>query len=130
VIEEPSLPREQLAREIQRVHDRLRSMSEDRLALPIPGHDSRAAAAHATARMLSLIAQGIEQRVDDAPSYRELPWVETAVAEQFAVCGHDVLIAVAALSDAEPVWVGMERSQVGDALREAIAALRSLRLAL
>jgi hypothetical protein len=130
VIEEPTDRRERLAREIARVHDRLRSMSGERLALPIPGHESRAAAAHAAARRLSLLAQGIEQRTDVTPSYRELPSIDAVVAQQVAVCGQDVLLAVGDLPDDEPVWVGLERSTVCAAVQEAVDALSALRLAL
>jgi hypothetical protein len=130
VIEESTDPRERLGREITRVHDRLRSMSTERLALPIPGHQSRAVAAHVAARRLSLLAQGIEQRADAHPSYRELPVINAVVAQQVAVCGQDVLMAIAGVADDEPVWVGLERSHVRAAVLEAVDALSALRLAL
>jgi hypothetical protein len=127
VIDEPTDPRERLGREIARVHDRLRSMSTERLALPIPGHESRAVAAHSAARRLSLLAQGIEQRADSDPSYRELPMLEAVVAQQVAVCGQDVLMAIANVGDDEPVWIGLERSDVRAAVLEAADALSGLR---
>jgi hypothetical protein len=131
VIEEPTDPRERLAREIARVHDRLRSMSADRLSLPIPGYVSRAAAAHATSRRLALLAQGVEQRMAEHPDYREVPATEpSAIGDQVAVCGRDLLLACEGVTDGTRSWIGLTSATVGDALSEGAEALRSLRLAL
>jgi hypothetical protein len=128
VLVEPTDPRERLALELGRVHDRLRSMSAERLSAPIPGHGSRDAAAHAAARHLTLLAQGVEQRSLDHPAYRELPSVPPmTVADQVAVCGTDLVLSIADLQDDEPVWIGLERSSVGVAVDEAVRTLGALR---
>lgn len=123
--------RERLVTEVTRVSDRLRSMSLSRLEAPLPPHTSRVAAAHSVARTLTLLAQGVEERERDYPSYRELPEADAlTAADQLAVCGHDLVLASAGLADDTPVWSGMTRSTVGAVLAEADAALRLLRAGL
>lgn len=126
---EPADPRELISREIGRLHDRLLSMSQDRLAAPLPPWPSRAAAAHATARRVTLLAQGVEAGDSpQPPAYRELPDVEDrVVADQLAVCVNDLLIAVAGVPDSAPVWTGVTKATVGEVLAEAGEALTTLR---
>ena len=125
---EPTDPRERLVVELTRVSDRLRSMSLSRLESPLPPHQTRVAAAHSVARTLSLLAQGVEERGREHPSYRELPAADAlTVADQLAVCGNDLLLASAGLTDATQVWSGMTRSTVGEVLAEADTALHQLR---
>src|SRR6476620_3361513 len=50
----------ELGRDIERVADRLRGLSEARLAAAAPPHASRAAAARATAQVLADAAAGLE----------------------------------------------------------------------
>ena len=130
MIQEPTDPREVLVKELTRVHDRLTSMSPERLAAQLPTHESRAAAAHGVARRCALLAQGVEARAGD-PMYRELPEVEDRiVADQLAVCVTDLLIATEGLAASEQVWVGMTRQSVGDVLAEAVTAIQELRRSL
>ncbi|MGW4898729.1 hypothetical protein ACWEQL_41865 [Kitasatospora sp. NPDC004240] len=73
--------------------DRFRSMPQSRLLAPVPGHDSRAAAALAAARRLAAVAQAAE-----GEAVREFPEAGAfAVGDQLAVAGHDLAAALAAL---------------------------------
>ena len=128
MLNEPADPREVISREIGRLHDRLLSMSADRLAAELPPWPSRAAAAHATARRMTLLAQGVEARDEAAPLYRELPDVpDRVVADQLAVCVADLLLASADVPDETPVWAGVTRSTMGEVVAEAAQALTALR---
>ena len=129
LFDESADPREHIAREIGRLHDRLSSMSADRLAAELPPWPSRAAAAHATARRIALLAQGVEAGSSpQPPAYRELPDVqERIVADQLAVCTHDFLMALTGIADSTPVWVGVTRATVAQVMAEAGQALTDLR---
>jgi hypothetical protein len=112
----PSAVVAELAGEVRRLADRLRALSEVRLAGPLPPHPSRASAAHDLAQQLADAAA----ELTGGPR-REVPRLpDLAVGDQVAVTGAD-LVAAAEL----PGVQGLE-----SALRTAAAACRELRLAL
>lgn len=104
-------------------------MSPERLAAALPPWPSRAEAAHATARRIALLAQGVEAGASqEPPAYRELPDVEDRmVADQLAVCTNDLLIALDGVPDSTSVWIGVTKSTVEQVLAEAGQALTDLR---
>ncbi len=118
--------------EVNRLADRLRSLSDTRLARPLPPHESRADAAHALAQALADAGQGVEQRDDpQPPPWRRLPRLhDFAVGDQVAVTGTDLVRAAAGLDPATPVWAPDGRRLLGEVLPELAAALRELRQAL
>ena len=118
--------------EVDRLADRLRSLSDTRLARPLPPHASRADAAHALAQALAEADQGVEQRTDpQPPAWRRLPRLhDFAVGDQVAVTGHDLVRAAEGLDPATPVWAPGGRRPLGGLLAELAAALRELRQAL
>lgn len=124
--------RAELAVEVTRLADRLRSLSEGRLARPLPSAGSRADAAHALAQALAVAAQGIEQHADaSAPAWREVPRLDDfAVGDQIAVTGTDLVSAAAGLHPSTSVWTPHGRQPVGDVVSRCASALRELRLAL
>ncbi len=78
-----------LAGHVERLARRLRSLSEVRLARPLPGHASRADAARALAQQLADAAS----RLEGLP-VRTVPRLhDFAVGDQVAVTGHDLAAA-------------------------------------
>lgn len=123
--------RASLSRELDRVVERLRHLSLDRLAQPAPPWPSRLAAAYETAQLLAGAAQDIEERDDlSAPCRRELPELAPhGSADQLAVTGHDLLRALAAVEDAAGTWLDGGRSDAGTVAARACEALVGLRRA-
>jgi len=119
----------ELGRDIERVADRLRGLSEARLAAAAPPHASRAAAARATAQVLADAAAGLEAGAGQ-PLWRELPvLVDLSAGDQVAVTGHDLLAAAGSAAPDDPVWARHGRRTAHDVLAEAaddLAALRRL----
>jgi hypothetical protein len=98
------------ARELERVADRLRTLSQARLAAAVPGAESRAAAARAVAQRLADAAARLAQE----PA-RTLPALsDLAAGDQLAVCGHDLVTAMQAADPAK-----------GPDVLEAISASRA-----
>jgi hypothetical protein len=108
---------EELAADVRRVADRLRTLSAARLAGPpappedgMPPYRSRAQAARGAAQAMADAAAALES----APTggwveRRPLPELaDFAVAEQVAVTGHDLLAALALVSPDEQVWFGSD----------------------
>jgi hypothetical protein len=123
---------EDLADEVRRLADRLRSLSDTRLARPLPPHASRADAAHDLAVHLAVAGQGVEERAAPRPpGWRTVPRLDDfAVGDQVAVTGTDLARAAAGLPAAEPVWTPAGRRPLGEVVTEAARRLRELRLAL
>jgi hypothetical protein len=121
--------RQELAREVERVADRLRGLSQARLAAAAPPHASRAAAARATAQILADAAAGVEARQDPvAPTRRALPEPgDFGVGDQVAVTGHDVVAAAERVAAQDAVWARGGRRTAGQVLGEAADALAVLR---
>ena len=113
--------REELEREVRRVADRLRSLPLARLAQPVDGYPSRAAAARAAAQALADAAAELEAEPGDAPVPREVPVLaDAAAADVIAVTGTDLLLASAAAED-DP-----RASRVVAAALEALRQVRRL----
>jgi hypothetical protein len=82
---------------VDRLADRLRSLSAVRLSRPLPGRSSRADAARDVAQTLADLAAELE--ADDRPVYRPVPRLtDFAVGDQVAVTGHDLVAAARAAS--------------------------------
>ena len=109
---------DEIALEVRRVTDRLRTCAVSALAAPVAGWPSRAQAAYDTAVSLVRSTSALE----GGPA-RKLPRVgDTVVADQLAVCAADLLAAAG-----QP---GVDRPGTAQVLAEALVALRALRLAL
>ncbi len=98
-----------MSSDVRRVSDRLRILSEARLAGEVPGHRSRAGAGRAVAQRLADLAAGVEARAASvAPVWRVLPHLpDLAVGDQVAVTGAD---ATAGLGDVQPEDVVWDRA--------------------
>jgi hypothetical protein len=116
----------ELAVEVDRVADRLRSLGTARLQRPErPGRPDAAGAAHDLARRLADLAEQAEARVGRRePDRRDLPRLAPhAAGDQVAVTGADLVAALAVL--------GAPDARQRDAwTAEAVRALRALRHAL
>lgn len=117
-VQPPQEPRARLAWEVERVADRLRSLSLARLAAPLPPDASRADAAHGLAQRLADAAADLEGRERiDVPRLGD-----HVVGDQVAVTGQDLVAA------AGVIGAGEERAAA--VLVDAIDRLRDLRLRL
>jgi hypothetical protein len=119
----------ELGRDIERVSDRLRGLSEARLAAAAPPHGSRAAASRATAQTLADAAAGLEAGGDPvAPTWRALPELsDLSAGDQLAVTGHDLLAAAQQAAPDDHAWARLGRRTAHLVLSEAAAALTALR---
>ena len=89
----------ELAQEVERLADRLRTLSDVRLAKPLPPYASRADAARAVVQRLADAAAVLEGR-----PVREVPRLpDLAVGDQVAVTGADLVVAARATGDMEAV---------------------------
>ena len=121
-----------LAREVERVADRLRSMSDVRLGQPFPPTGTRALAALDLAQHLADAAQGVEERAAAvAPGLRVVPDVGVfALGDQVAVTGTDLVVAAGGLRPEDVVWTAEGRAPLSQVLEGATQAVRALRQAL
>jgi hypothetical protein len=106
---------DELAADVRRVADRLRTMSAARLAGPpappedgMPPYRSRAQAAWAVAQAMADAAAALESGPAGGwVERRPLPELaDFAAGDQVAVTGHDLLAALALVSPDEQVWFG------------------------
>jgi hypothetical protein len=120
---------DELAADVRRVSDRLRSLSEGRLAAPAPPHGSCAEAARKVAQQLVEAAQGLAQRDFRAePGWRVLPVLpDLAVGDQVAVAGRDLLAELAGCGPQVVVWGRGARRTAVDVVTAAAAALAATR---
>ena len=118
-----------LARDVDRVADRLRGLSQARLAAVAPPHASCAAAARATAQTFADASAGLEAGHDPAaPTWRALPELsDLAAGDQVAVTGHDLLAAAERVAPDDLVWARDGRRTAHEVLGEAADALAALR---
>lgn len=123
---------QELAGSVRRVADRLRSLSDIRLARPVtlaaqsaqPAQEpSRAGAAHALAQLMADRAAELE----GVPA-RTVPRLhDLAVGDQVAVTGGDLVsAALAALAALTPLTAGTAAARTQEVLREATAACQDL----
>jgi hypothetical protein len=121
-----------LAREVERVADRLRSMSDVRLGQPFPPSGTRALAALDLAQHLADAAQGVEERESAvAPVPRVVPDVGVfALGDQVTVTGTDLVAAAVGLQPEDEVWTVKGRLPLSKVLERATNAVRALRQAL
>jgi hypothetical protein len=116
-----------LGRDVERFADRLRGLSDARLAAAAPPHASRAAAARATAQVLADATAGFEAGADP-PDWRDLPELtDLSAGDQVAVTGHDLLAAARSAAPDDHVWARHGRRTAHDVLTEAADALAALR---
>jgi hypothetical protein len=120
---------ESVAADVSRVADRLRSMSEARLAAPVPGYPSRAAAGRAVSQAAALAGQGVEECMSPGePSWREVPALsDFVVGDQVAVTGRDLLAAVGGVQPTQPVWVRGGRRTALDVVTDVGVLLEDVR---
>ncbi len=121
----------ELAGSVRRVADRLRSLSDIRLARPVtlaaqsaqpPPEPSRADAAHALAQLMADRAA----QLDGVPA-RTVPRLhDLAVGDQVAVTGGDLVSAVTAALAALTAGTGTAAARTLEVLRETTAACQDL----
>jgi hypothetical protein len=121
--------RAELARDVDRVADRLRGLSQARLAAGAPPHASRAAAARAAAQSLADASTGFEAGVDQAPpTWRTLAQLsDFSAGDQVAVTGHDLVAAAERAAPDDLVWARGGRRRADEVLGEAANVLAALR---
>jgi hypothetical protein len=106
-----------LAEQVGRLADRLRSLSDVRLRAALPGAGSRADAAHRLAQQLADAAAGLGgEPVRPVPRLDDL-----VVGDQVAVTGADLLAALDRAAGDDPDGPGRA------AAASALAAVRTLR---
>lgn len=123
--------RHALERDVRRVADRLRGLSQSRLAAPVAGHRSRADAAREVAQTLADAAAGVAAGQGSVPPvWRPLPVLSAfAVGDQVAVTGHDLLAACADAGPQDNAWARHGRRTARDVVADAeehVSALRHL----
>jgi hypothetical protein len=90
-VDQQSADRERLEAQLGRTVDRLRTLGLARLAASFEPEPTRADAARGVAQRLEGLAAELESREP-----RTLPRLtDAAVGDQVAVCGHDLLAAIA-----------------------------------
>lgn len=121
--------REDLRADACRVPDRLRGLSQARLAAPVPPQTSRADAARAAAQTLSDAAQGLAERsTGREPGWRPLPRLsDFAVGDQVAVTAADLLAEVSGCDPRDAVWARGALRTAGDVVADAVATLAATR---
>lgn len=102
--------------EVRRVARRLAGLGEPRLRRALPPYGTVADAGRRLAAALADGSMGVEDRASDAPpAWRAVPELAvTAVGDQLAVLGHDLLVALRAAGPSEPVWTRTGRAPAGD----------------
>lgn len=132
--------RDELAADVRRVADRLRTLSQGRLTAPPqepatsgPAYASRAEAARAVASELVAVAAALEAAASGEPAAdregRELPVLSPfAAGDQLAVAGHDLLAALDLVGpEVEVRCAGEEPQQARECVGAAADLLADLR---
>jgi hypothetical protein len=129
---------DELAADVRRVADRLRTLSAARLAGPpappedgMPPYPSRAQAARGAAQAMANAAAALESAAVGGGwvEGRLLPELaDFAVGEQVAVTGHDLLAALTLVSPDEEVWFGVyDRAPARLGVQQAARLLADVR---
>jgi hypothetical protein len=120
---------DELAADVRRVADRLRSLSQSRLAAPAPPHASRADACRDAAQALADAAQGVAERASATePRWRTLPRLsDLAVGDEVAVTGQDLLDELALCDPDTPVWTRSGRRPARQVVAGAAGSLAAAR---
>jgi hypothetical protein len=121
--------RDELAADVRRVSERLRGLSQSRLAAPAPPYHSRADAARAAAQALADAAQGLADREAEAePPWRTLPRLaDFAVSDQVAVTGRDLLDELAGCPATASAWARGGRRAAHAVVADAAGTLAATR---
>ena len=129
-----------LAADVRRVADRLRTLSAAQLAGPLAAppagwspDTTRADAGRVAAYRLAAAAEALEAAAAGRPPVeRTLPRLgDFAVGDQVAVTGHDLLSAVAVVAPDAQVWLGFyDRASARQAVAGVTAVLAAVRRAL
>lgn len=120
-----------LAAEVRRVARRLGGLSEPRLRRPLSGYGTVADAGRQLATALADAAGGVEHRRSDAaPAWRAVPEpAVTAVGDQVAVIGHDLVVALEAVRPDEQVWTRSGRARADEVAAEVYRLVHDTKLA-
>lgn len=123
---------DELGRDLARVADRLRSMSDVRLTQHDGRDGTRAAAALDLAQQLADAALGVDARGDRTPPPRRVvPDLGVfALGDQVSVTGHDLVDALGQVSAGDRVWGPAGPVTAVELLEQVAAAVRDLRLRL
>lgn len=118
--------------EVRRVARRLGGLSEPRLRRPLPRYGTVADAGRRLATALADGDVGIEERACAVPpAWRAVPELAvTAVGDQVAVLGHDLVSALGFVRPDEPVWTRSGRSRAGDVAAELYRLAHEIKLAI
>lgn len=118
--------------ECDRLADRLRSLSDVRLARELSPGVTAAAAGLVVAQRLADLGAGVELREGASPPLvRTVPQVaDFAVGDVVAVTGHDLVAAAAPLPLQTTVWLDAAPADLASVVADGAAACRALRLAL
>ena len=122
----------ELLDECDRPADRLRSLSDVRLARELTPGVTGAGAGLLVAQRLADLGAGVELRDRTSPPpLRTVPQVaDFAVGDVVAVTGHDLVAAAAPLPPQTTIWLDAARADLAAAVADGAAACRVLRLAL
>lgn len=118
--------RDDLAADVRRVADRLRTLSQTRLGHPAPPYRTAADAGRAAAAALAAAGRDLETAAGAPPPAAAVPRLpDFAVGDQVAVTGHDLLAALDLVGPDTPVGGRPARAVVTEALRR-LADVRRL----
>ena len=129
---------DELAADVRRVADRLRTLSAARLAGPpaspeglMPPYGSRARAARAAAQTMANAAAALENAAAGGGGFQWQPLPELAdfaVGDQVAVTGHDLLAALELVPpDTDVYWDVLEHGPARHQVEQAARLLADVR---
>jgi len=121
--------RDELEIDVRRVAERLRGLSQTRLAGAAPPFTSRAVAARLAAQRLAEAAQGLADRAgEDEPAWRALPDLsDFAAGDLVAVTGQNLLEEIDSCPLEDSVWVPGGRRTARDVVSDAAGTLAATR---
>lgn len=121
-----------LAAEVRRVARRLAGLGEPRLRRPLPSYGTVVDAGRRLAVALADADVGVEDRGSDGPpAWRTVPDLAvTAVGDQIAVIGHDLVTALERIAPDEQVWTRTGRACAGGVAAELYRLAHEIKLAI